>query len=198
MADLPISAYVVLGLLAEQEEATPYQLDQLIRRSIGNFWSFPRSQLYAEAGRLARQGLIIEHREENGRRRRTLAITDAGRRQLRRWLETPTDAPAEVHDPGVLRLHFQPAGHDRGEDHSASVTQAIVRLAGEQIATHERLLAVYRQKTENPTMRPGTPQRASLELGMRYEQLLIDFWKEVLDSPTNLPGGAPDGPDPAT
>ncbi|MEW2274664.1 PadR family transcriptional regulator [Streptomyces sp. SID685] len=194
MADLPSSAYVVLGLLAEQETATPYQLDQLILRGIGNFWSFPRSQLYAEAGRLARHGLIIEQREESGRRRRTLAITEAGRRQLRAWLETPTDAPAEVHDPGVLRLYFQPVGHDRGEGHSAAVTQAVLRLAAEQIATHEKLLAVYRQNAEVPTMRPGSPQRAALELGLRYEQLLIDFWKEVLDSPTNLPGGSFGGP----
>lgn len=61
---LPVSAYVVLGLLGRHDGATPYQLDQRIRQSIGHFWVFPRSQLYAEAGRLVRRGLVVERQEE--------------------------------------------------------------------------------------------------------------------------------------
>ncbi|MGH8917396.1 MAG: helix-turn-helix transcriptional regulator, partial [Actinomycetes bacterium] len=75
MVTLSPSAYVVLGLLDEYGDATPYALDRTIRQSVGNFWSFPRSQLYAEAARLVRLGLVAEEREESGRRRRSLSIT---------------------------------------------------------------------------------------------------------------------------
>lgn len=186
MPALPISAYVVLGLLEERKEATPYQLDQQIQQSIGNFWAFPRSQLYAEAGRLARRGLIVEHREETGRRRRTLAITDAGRDELHRWLETPTDAATEIHDEGVLRLFFQPLGQDAASPHRDSAAQAIARLAEEQTAAHHMRLAGYRRQAASDRLPPGTPQRAALELGLRLEQMIIDFWQEIRESPADL------------
>ncbi|MEU9126202.1 PadR family transcriptional regulator [Streptomyces sp. NPDC048506] len=186
MTALPISAYVVLGLLEERPEATPYQLDQHIQQSIGNFWAFPRSQLYAEAGRLARRGLIVEHREETGRRRRTLAITDAGRQELRRWLETPTDAATEIHDEGVLRLFFQPLGRDGAAAHRNSAARAVARLAEEQTEAHRIRLAGYQRQAESDRLPPGTPQRAALELGLRFEQMIIDFWREIRESPTDL------------
>ncbi|MBL1097685.1 PadR family transcriptional regulator [Streptomyces coffeae] len=186
MAALPISAYVVLGLLEEQQEATPYQLDQQIQQGIGNFWVFPRSQLYAEAGRLARRGLVVERREETGRRRRTLAITDAGREELRRWLETPTDATTEIHDEGVLRLFFQPLGRGSASTHCNSAVEAVAKLAEEQTAAHQNRLARYRREAESDRLPPGTPQRAALELGLRFEQMISDFWREIRESPADL------------
>ncbi|GAB7028793.1 PadR family transcriptional regulator [Streptomyces sp. NPDC021749] len=195
MTPLPISAYVVLGLLQERTEATPYQLDQHIQQSIGNFWAFPRSQLYAEAGRLARRGLIVERREETGRRRRTLAITEAGRNELRRWLETPTDAATEIHDEGLLRLFFQPLGQDAGSTHRDSAVQAIARLAEEQTAAHRMRLAGYRRQADSDRLPPGTPQRAALELGLRFEQMIIDFWREIGESPADLLAPSRDEPE---
>ncbi|MFE7979889.1 PadR family transcriptional regulator [Streptomyces shenzhenensis] len=202
MTALPISAYVVLGLLAEQTEATPYQLDQQIQQGIGNFWRFPRSQLYAEAERLARRGLIVEHREETGRRRRTLAITEAGRRALRRWLQTSTRAATEIHDEGLLRLFFQP-GTTEGEDDTTA--GAIARLAEEQLKAHQARLATYQQSADSDGPQPGSPQRAALELGLRYERMIIQFWREIEESAAQLPGPprnagpgtaeAEDGPD---
>lgn len=189
MTTLPTSAFVVLGLLDEHEaeEVTPYKLDQWIRRGIGHFWAFPRSQLYAEAGRLVRRGLIVEHQEEGGRRRRTVAITEAGRRELRRWLETPTQAATEIHDEGALRLYFQPLGREGSspQDNAAAVG-GIGRLAEEQIAAHQDRLANYRQVVASGRLRPGSPQRAALEIGLRFEQMIIEFWREVGESPAEL------------
>ncbi|MEU0183478.1 PadR family transcriptional regulator [Streptomyces sp. NPDC006207] len=185
---LPISAYVVLGLLSRQDGATPYQLDQRIRLSIGYFWVFPRSQLYAEAGRLVRRGLVVEHQEEGGRHRRTLSLTDEGRRELCRWLAAPTRAITEIHDEGLLRLYFQPQACDAGGPGDADTVDAISRLAAEQIQAHEGQLAEYRQLVTSGLLRAGSPQRATVEVGLRFERMMIGFWHEIADSPADLIG----------
>ncbi|MEV4348218.1 PadR family transcriptional regulator [Actinoplanes sp. NPDC049596] len=171
---LPVSAYVVLGLLSRHDGATPYELDQRIRQSIGYFWVFPRSQLYAEADRLVRRGLIAERQENDGRRRRTLSLTGEGRAELSRWLATPTGAITEIHDEGLLRLFFQSAAED-------DVAGSIGRLAAEQIRNHECRLAEYQELTGR--LRPGSPQRATLEVGLRLQDMMIGFWREVAAAP---------------
>ena len=52
------TSYIVLGLLDQASEATPYELKQMVDVSVGHFWSLPRSQLYAEPVRLARAGYL--------------------------------------------------------------------------------------------------------------------------------------------
>ncbi|MFJ4963426.1 helix-turn-helix transcriptional regulator [Streptomyces sp. NPDC088729] len=178
MSPLSVNSYVVLGLLEEHGEANPYRLDQLVQEGVGHFWAFPRSQLYAEAGRLVRRGLIAERREENGRRRRTLAITPRGRAELRGWLATPTGTVSEVRDEGALRLYFQPLSGDEAEPgHDKDADAAVVRLAEEQIKAHTERLSLY--ATIAAALRPGSPRRAVLELGLKSQQTLIDFWREV-------------------
>lgn len=180
---LPASAYVVLGLLARRDGLTPYQLDKRIRESIGNFWVFPRSQLYAEAGRLVRRGLVVEQQEDAGRRRRTLSLTEAGRRELDDWLGRPSQTSTEIHDEGLLRLFFQQPESD-GAD-------TIVQLATEQSRAHQARLAEYESLLATGRLRPGSPQRATLELGLRLERLFIGFWQEAAASPGSLPGTRP-------
>ncbi|MFD8420827.1 helix-turn-helix transcriptional regulator [Streptomyces sp. NPDC059466] len=181
---LPMSAYVVLGLLDRHDGATPYQLDQRIRESIGYFWSFPRSQLYEEAGRLVRRGLVVEHQEQGGRRRRTLSLTDEGRRELRQWLTTPAQAVTEIHDEGLLRLYFQsPDLADTDGDSDADST--VSRLAAEQIRAHEARLAEYERLVASGRLGAGSPQRATLEVGLRFEQMIIGFWREMASASTH-------------
>ncbi|MEU9706210.1 PadR family transcriptional regulator [Streptomyces sp. NPDC047981] len=185
MPPLPISAFVVLGLLDEQGDATPYQLRRMIEKGLGNFWGFPRSQLYWEASRLVRRGLIVERREQGGRRRRILAITEQGKDELRLWLATPTQALSEIRDEGLLRLYFQPSGSEVTEQQGETEELATVsRLAREQHAAHAARLEGYVAATS--AMRPGTPQRAVLELGLRFERMVIQFWREIEQSPADL------------
>src|SRR5919109_3019495 len=105
-ANLTTTSYLVLGLVGFLGRATPYDLKRLVAISIGNFWSFPHSQLYAEPQRLAEMGLLDEDREEEGRRRRWYSLTEAGREELRSWLAETTSAEDEVGDVGLLKLFF--------------------------------------------------------------------------------------------
>jgi len=168
---LSASAFVVLGLLDRYGPSTPYRLDQRIQGSIGYFWGFPRSQLYSEAARLTRLDLVTQTQEAGGRRRRLLSITDAGVQELSRWLTQAPTEPAEIRDAGLLRLFFiQTAG-----DPSATMR----RLAAEQEQAHRVRLAEFTQLVAEAGIPADSPQRLTLEMGMRYEEVAIDFWAKI-------------------
>lgn len=173
---LATSSYVVLGLLDRWGPSTPYGLDRSIRRSVGFFWSFPRSQVYSEASRLVRRGLVVEQREPDGRRRRMLEITPAGRAELDRWCDrahTPDEATGtgtQIHDEGLLRLFFS-----RDGDVAAA-------LAEQMVAVHRARLATYRSLMKQVTG-PRAAAAATLDLGARFEELAVAFWQEVQQDP---------------
>lgn len=171
MATLSASSYVVLGLLDQYGAATPYALDRMIRESVGHFWVFPRSQLYAEAARLVRLGLVAEQREDTGRRRRLLSVTPQGRAAFGAWLASPSTEQTEIREYGLLRLFFHP---ETGAD-----TPEIRKLAAEQADVHRRQLAVYAAIATTRALRPITPQAAALELGMRFERMCITYWDDI-------------------
>ena len=58
MIQLTQTSYVVMGLIGQAGEATPYDLKQIVAATIGNFFSIPHSQLYAEPERLAKAGYL--------------------------------------------------------------------------------------------------------------------------------------------
>lgn len=157
------TSYIVLGLLSMAGEATPYDLKQMTSVTIGNFWSLPHSQLYAEPARLARAGYVTEHQESDGRRRKRYALTDRGKQALEAWLTVLTPEPYELRDLAVLKLFF-----------GADTTD----LARVQIETHKQKLAEYEQLMKQA---PANVSRGVLlagELGIRHERETIKFWSE--------------------
>jgi DNA-binding PadR family transcriptional regulator len=173
------TSYLVLGLLAREGPSTPYDLEQHVRATLGNFWSFPHTLLYSEPARLAALVLATEVRETEGRRRRVFAITPAGMSALSSWLDRPSDAPAELRDPGLLQLFFADLASD----------EARLRLAERQLAIHRAKLAAYRedQRQERHPDRPLRGQRTvehwrgeTLPMGLRYEDAAVEFWTDVI------------------
>jgi DNA-binding PadR family transcriptional regulator len=162
------TSYIVLGLLeAAGVEATPYDLKQAMAVSVDNFWSTPHAQVYREPERLAAAGYLRERREDEGRRRRFFAITDAGRAALDRWRhEAPDEAP-ELRDAGVLKVFF-------GADPAV--------VAAHQLPLHEAKLAEYRRLLDElgDVMPPG--QRSALELGIHHEEATIAMWRDLATS----------------
>ena len=173
------TSYLVLGLLAREGPSTPYDLEQHVRATLGNFWSFRHTLLYSEPPRLAALGLVTETRETAGRRRRLFAITPSGMSALTSWLDRPSDAPTELRDPGLLQLFFADLASD----------EAGLRLAERQLAIHQAKLAAYREdaRLERRPDRPRRGQRTvehwrgeTLPMGLRYEGAAVDFWTEVV------------------
>lgn len=164
------ASYVILGLLDTYGMETVYEMKQLIEESIGFFWPFPHSQLYSETRRLEQDGFIEVEAEVSGRRRKLLRITDTGREALRTWRTEPVDVTTEIRDLGLLKLFLSP-GSD-GDHLSALATQ--------QVEVHQHMLERYnRIAAEHP--QPRDPGQKTIELGITFEEIAIDFWQSVVD-----------------
>jgi DNA-binding PadR family transcriptional regulator len=184
--ELPISSYVVLGLLALLGPRTPYEMKKAVDESIGYFWDFPRAQLYVDPERLARLGLLRAERELEGRRRKTYQLTDAGRERLRHWLSESPPVEVELRDTGLLKLYF-------GFLLSADDVSA---MASREAELHRRRLAEYqgieRALRDEPR---GAYGATTLRMGLLYEQLSIQYWEDVAANPPTLPAGVEPGAD---
>lgn len=166
--ELTTTSYIVLGLISIADEATPYDLKQMVGRTVGNFWSLPHSQVYAEPERLARAGYLSEQRERAGRRRRVYSLTDRGRAAFEQWLNVFTAEPYALRDLGLLKLFF-------GGD--------IQELAKAQVEFHRAQLAEYEAMGELAAAGDAPPgPRLALELGIRHERETVRFWEERLDA----------------
>jgi DNA-binding PadR family transcriptional regulator len=169
----PVS-YLVLGWLA-QGPATPYDLKRRVAHSVGYFWSFPHSQLYAEPARLAELGLLEEEQEQTGRHRHVYSITETGRQAFEDWLQEPSSDMPEIRDIGLLKLFF-------GETLS---NESIVALAQAQERAHREKLSTY-EELERTIPEASTFGRAALQAGFAFERAFIEFWSEIAAHPPKV------------
>jgi DNA-binding PadR family transcriptional regulator len=171
------TSYVVLGSIALRGPSTSYGLKRFVEVTLGHFWSFPHSQLYAEPARLARAGLLTEDREANGRRRRTYAITLAGREALDAWLGEPSSGNPELRDLGLLKVFFSELADD----------EVFETLVHEQIAVHRNMLSRYECLWRRYGDRPEYARRAfTLQAGLGMERAMIAFWERLADDPPQV------------
>lgn len=161
--ELTQTSHIVLGLLSMFGEATPYDLKRMASASVGQFWTLPHSQLYAEPARLARGGYVTEKREEHGRRRKLYSLTDRGRGAFETWLGILTPEPYVLRDLALLKLFF-------GAD--------VQDLAEAQVETHRQKLAEYEALAEQDTGEGRRGPWLALELGTRHERETAAFWSE--------------------
>jgi PadR family transcriptional regulator AphA len=127
------TAYVVLGML-RHEPRTGYEIKAIVDNSTRFFWTASYGQIYPELRRLEQAGLVEGRSEPRGGRKRTVyELTDAGRDELRRWLEAGVEV-FETRDEGLLKLFFAAADPER----AAAILAAKRR-------THERKLEALRE-----------------------------------------------------
>ena len=167
----PVS-YLVLGIVTLLGPSTPYDLKRFVQLTVGNFWPFPHTQLYAEPARLAESGLLEETREETGRRRRHYAITTAGSQRLAAWLAEPVSSPTEYRDLGLLKFFFSELAQ-HGD---------VIALAHEQAAVQRAQQARYEGIVARFANRPELASRVlPAELGVRLARAAAEFWEEVVE-----------------
>jgi DNA-binding PadR family transcriptional regulator len=172
------TSYLILGLLAREGASTPYELERHVGATLGNFWSFPHTLLYTVPAKLAELGLATETREQEGRRRRVFAITEAGLSALQAWLERPSGEPTELRDLGLLQLFFA----------DLAPPAARLRLAEQQLAIHGEKLSAYEEDARldrrpdgaGPGRRTAERWRGeTLRMGLLYERAAVEFWQRV-------------------
>jgi PadR family transcriptional regulator AphA len=171
--NLTPTSYLVLGLVAAHGPCTSYDLKSLVAISIGRFWPFPHSQLYAEPARLAEAGFLTEEQEDSGRRRRTYAITPLGREALDDWLAEPAGERAELRDLGLLKLFFG----------NLSTRESLVALAESKRDTHTAATEEYTQLHERLKDMASPAELATLQLGISWERTAAAFWADIAADP---------------
>jgi DNA-binding PadR family transcriptional regulator len=167
-----VLANALLGLLAI-EPMSGYDLTRNFGGSLAYVWSASHSQIYPELARLDAQGLI-RVAGRGARRKKTYAITAAGKSVVRRWL-TGTEPDRTHRDESFLRVFFlwlldPPDARD---------------YLGEQASRHRALLAEYQAIADDhgPVPDLSGPQlsfRIALEAGIRHEGALLEWaeWAE--------------------
>jgi PadR family transcriptional regulator AphA len=97
----------VLGLLT-YGRMSGYDLQKLVRTSVGYFWAPARSQLYALLPRLVAAGLVERDELVHGRgpAKQLYRITPAGREALGVWLEEGPIGPEPDRNLLLLKVFF--------------------------------------------------------------------------------------------
>lgn len=159
------TSYVVLGLLSQADDVTPYDLKAMVAAGIGNLWSLQHTQLYAEPERLARAGYLTETREEGGRRRKLYRITSAGRSAFGAWLAVvPVAELPELRDISLLKVFF-----------GAGPRQ----IAAGQVREHRAKLAEYEALERALDGAEVSGPLLALRAGLGHEREWVRYWAEL-------------------
>jgi PadR family transcriptional regulator AphA len=107
-AELPDSAYAVLGLVDKVPNSSGYDLVGVAGPSFAYFWPISQTLLYRELDRLTGLGWLTATRVEQTRvpSKWTYKITDEGKQALRAWLVAPTPRAGSFRSPVLLRFFF--------------------------------------------------------------------------------------------
>ncbi|WP_163509864.1 PadR family transcriptional regulator [Fodinicola acaciae] len=156
--------HALLGLL-HGAPASGYDLTKQFGERLERFaWHARHSQIYPELGKMLADDLI-EVVEEGPRGRRTYAITDAGRAELREWMMRPPANP-QVRRESLLRM-FLLSTLD-----SEDARQLLARHAEAVRAESERLREVIATRFDGADD-PDDPRwadRLIVEAGLRHAE----------------------------
>lgn len=161
--------HAVLGLLSHHP-ASGYELAKHFRETLPGVWYARNHQLYPELNRLESAGLV-EVVEEGARGRRTYAITDAGREELRHWL-----------------VEVEPDRTMRSETYLRSFLLTAVLSREDALAVLEREIAVWEasraalqaglDKAEG-TLVADEPYVLATTMGIKLNEAMLSWARET-------------------
>lgn len=196
-AELPPTAWAVLGLLSFPGERTGYELKKWADASLRHFyWSPAISQIYAELRRLEALGYATSRRSgpDEPRTKRSYAITAEGRAALVGWAGGAGDAgPAVLKHPLLLRVWL---GHLAAPDHlRALVSEHIAHTRGELKEVRD---ALARAEGETAWTHPlialrWSGRRLEAEIGLA-EAMLADLTEMAPPAPAGRAERDPSAP----
>lgn len=180
-ARLTTTSYAVMSLLELHGEATPYELKQLLERSIENFWPVPHTTFYEEPARLAKAGYLSQNQETGGRRRKRYALTEAGRQALREWADSPGAPPSQYRDEAMLKVF---AGAN-----PRSAFAGRYDWHRQKLAELEGYLDAVKAGHESPRTDKWSGAEATLIAGINYHRQMIDAFERLLYTEISEPSG---------
>lgn len=172
--------FILLGFLNYQP-MTGYDLKLSIDSSTSHFWHAHHSQIYTTLRQMEQNQLVtsVYIKEESQPDRRVYTITEGGRQAMTEWLGQSMAEATQIKEELLVRVFFS-ARRDPQD------VLAELRL---QRRLHQEKLAAYRQITKKvPHMQHSNSEllrdqvfwRATLELGMRYEEMYLGWLNDTM------------------
>jgi DNA-binding PadR family transcriptional regulator len=169
---LNATAASLLGFL-HSGPLTGWDLVEVARAEIGDFWSLTQSQVYRELAAMATAGLV-EAGERGPRDRRPYSITDAGRRAFAEWTAREP-GPEIIRFPLLLTVLF---GRHLAPERLAEIVASHRAVHAQRLATYQEIKSALPEEAE-----AAEPYRvATLSFGVRYEQAVLDWFDELPDA----------------
>ena len=162
-ANLPVTAYALLGLLSFGEPLTGYELKQRADATLRFYWVSPAmSQVYSELERLHDAGFVRRHGDG---RATSYSMTRRGWTALTRWLrDTPAGFPVLKH-PVALRL----------------LLGALVDPAAVTDLLQQHLVALEEERTDLEKVRVSLEGADREGQDLRYPALVADWGLSYFD-----------------
>jgi PadR family transcriptional regulator AphA len=148
--------HAILGLL-ELAPMSGYDIKKNFDATIAHFWAADQSQIYRTLSSLVDEGLAqVSVQEQSGKPNRNVhTITEAGRVELDRWLQSPLDREVS-REPFLARLFF--AGRVGKEAVSALLAE-------------RRRLAIAQLKALEAMRPPADSAASDLAIRLRFATL---------------------------
>ena len=176
--------FILLGFL-NYGPMTGYELKQSIDNSTAHFWHAHHSQIYTTLRQMEQEELVtsVYIKEESQPDRRVYTITEKGKQALAGWLDQSMTEATQIKEELLVRIFFSASRNP----------QNVLAELRVQLQRHQEQLATYRQIAEEiPHINdPQLPRdqvfwRATLEMGIRYEQMYLEWLHDTIKTIEHL------------
>lgn len=162
--------FAILGLLAESPRSG-YDIKKEVEGRLSHFWAESYGQIYPMLRRLHTRGLVDkEVREQIGRPdRHVYQITEAGRRQLAAWFESPPAESTRTRNELLLRIFL--GRHAQPEQLARDVALFRARIEQQQAVLETTRSQITAEVRDHPDR--------------QYWDIVIDYGLTVFDAMAN-------------
>ena len=175
---------ILLGFLNYQP-MTGYDLKQSIDHSTAHFWHAHHSQIYTTLHQMEQEGLVTSQfiYEEGQPNRRVYTITDSGKAELISWLDQPMLEMSTIKEDFLVRVFFS---GQREPEKIKTEMKLQVELHQQKLETYRAIVDIEENEKQHPGLkRDAAFWHATLDMGIRYEEMYINWLKDTLQMVEN-------------
>ena len=176
---------ILLGFLNYQP-MTGYDLKQMIDSSTSHFWHAHHSQIYTTLRKMEVDGLVtsVFVKDESAPDRRVYTIIEAGKKALSDWLDQSMTEAVQIKEKLLVRIFFSAA---RNPQDVLAELHLQRQLHQEQMAVYQKITKEMPHQHLHPELeRDAVFWRATLEMGMRYEEMYLGWLNDTIQIIENL------------
>lgn len=173
--------YALLGFL-NYNSSTGYELKQRMDTSTNHFWHAKQSQIYTTLKKMEDAGLITSFLERQNSRpdRRVYTITEAGQKDLQKWLSESENGLDPVKHSLLLKLFFS-AKQDKESILARLRRQRVLHEQQVDYYTSETAIVIKKIAASMPELRQDAFMwEATRRFGQLYEEMTLRWIDETI------------------